>query len=214
MPSPPASQTCATRSGPAMRFMPDCTMGTSIPRRSQSRVRRVMAQSITAAVLEVRGVKLEAEWHGPREGPVLVFLHEGLGSVGLWRGFPEKLAKATGRVAYLRGPLRERLARWHEDVDSAFWGWNGPWLDPDFRRWNIESSLPQIRAPLLVVQGENDEYGTIAQVEAIRRGAAGPVEVQLLKDCGHSPHRDQEEATLRTMSDFLARHCKKRESAE
>ena len=279
-------------------------MGTSIPRRSQSRVRKVMAQSITAAVLEVRGVKLEAEWHGPREGPVLVFLHEGLGSVGLWRGFPEKLAKATGlgafvysragygasdavplprpvrymhdeaellaeilkradipapvlighsdgasiailyagsgaparalileaphvftedvglrsieaaRVAYLRGPLRERLARWHEDVDSAFWGWNGPWLDPDFRRWNIESSLPQIRAPLLVVQGENDEYGTIAQVEAIRRGAAGPVEVQLLKDCGHSPHRDQEEATLRTMSDFLARHCKKRESAE
>jgi pimeloyl-ACP methyl ester carboxylesterase len=160
---------------------------------------------------------------GHRDGASIAILYAGSGAEvrALILESPHVFTEEAGlrsieaaRLAYLRGPLRERLARWHEDVDSAFWGWNGPWLDPDFRRWNIESSLSPIRAPILVIQGENDEYGTLAQVEAIRRGAGGPVEVQLLKECGHSPHRDQEEATLRAMGDFLARHCNRRESAE
>jgi len=246
-------------------------------------------------VIEVRGLHLESEWHGPRSGPTLVFLHEGLGSTALWRGFPKQLSEAARlgafvysragygqsdavplprpvsymhdeaallpeilraagvgdpilvghsdgasiallhagaggkaralileaphvfaeeaglrsieqmRDQYERGALRERLARWHRDVDAAFWGWNRPWLDPEFHKWNIEESLPRIAAPMLLVQGENDEYGSAAQLEAIRRGARGPVEIAMLPECGHSPHRDKPEETLRVMSEFLRR---------
>jgi pimeloyl-ACP methyl ester carboxylesterase len=106
------------------------------------------------------------------------------------------------REAYEKGDLRARLARWHQDVDAAFWGWNGPWLHPDFRRWNIEASLPGIRAPILVVQGVDDEYGTGAQVEAIARQAPR-VGTLMLDRCGHAPHKDQPEATLRAMTDFV-----------
>jgi pimeloyl-ACP methyl ester carboxylesterase len=250
---------------------------------------------VLAPMIVVQGIELESEWHGPRDGPVLVFLHEGLGCVALWRDFPEKLSQATGlgafvysragygrsdsvslprsvrymhseaamlpevlraagvedpvfvghsdgasialihagsggaarallleaphvfaeesglraieaaREAYLRGTLRERLSRWHDEVDSAFWGWNGPWLDPAFRKWNLEEYLPRISAPMLLVQGGQDEYGTVAQIEVIQRGARAPVETLLLPECGHSPHRDKPEETLRAMSDFLRR---------
>jgi pimeloyl-ACP methyl ester carboxylesterase len=108
------------------------------------------------------------------------------------------------REAYQTGDLRQRLSKWHRDVDAAFWGWNRPWLDPEFRRWNLEEFLPRIATPILVVQGEDDEYGTRRQVEAIQRSARD-VEVLMLAGCGHSPHRDQAEATLRGMGDFLAR---------
>ena len=106
---------------------------------------------------------------------------------------------------YLQTDLKARLQRWHKNPDAAFWGWNGPWLDPEFRHWNIEGSLPGIAQPILVVQGENDEYGSVAQVDAIRRQAAGRVQTALLPDCGHSPHRDQPEKTLQAMVDFLHR---------
>ncbi len=230
-------------------------------------------------------------------GPApLVFLHEGLGSISMWRDFPHKVAAATGRrtlvyarrgygrsepVAAPRGVdymhreglevlpavldhfgfdrpillghsdgasialiyaggtgrgvealileaphvfvedltvesiakvkdvyaqtnLREKLARHHADVDGAFWGWNNIWLHPDFRQWNIEAYLPQVSAPTLVIQGADDEYGTLAQVEAIERQAAGSVARVVLPDCGHSPHRDQEAATLAAVADFVA----------
>jgi pimeloyl-ACP methyl ester carboxylesterase len=246
-------------------------------------------------MLTVRGKKIEAQQIGPRGGPTLVLLHEGLGSVGLWRDFPQKLADATGlpafvysragygksdaalmprtvrymheeaellpeilaeagiddpvlvghsdgasiaiiraggggkaralvleaphvfteemglrsianaREAYERGDLRQRLAKHHRDVDAAFWGWNRPWLDPEFRKWNLEEFLPRIDAPILVVQGEEDEYGTQKQIDAVQRGA-GNAEVLLLPRCGHSPHRDQPEATLRGISDFVRRY--------
>jgi len=246
-------------------------------------------------MLTVRGKKIEAQQIGPRGGPTLVLLHEGLGSVGLWRDFPQKLADATGlpafvysragygksdaalmprtvrymheeaellpeilaeagiddpvlvghsdgasiaiihagsggkaralvleaphvfteemglrsianaREAYERGDLRQRLAKHHRDVDAAFWGWNRPWLDPKFRKWNLEEFLPRIDAPILVVQGEEDEYGTQKQIDAVQRGA-GNAEVLLLPRCGHSPHRDQPEATLRGISDFVRRY--------
>ena len=245
--------------------------------------------------LEVRGKKIEAQRIGPAGEPALVFLHEGLGSLGLWRDFPEKLSRATGlgafvysragygqsdppplprpvrymhdeaallpeilraagiadpilvghsdgasialihagsggaaRALILEAPhvfteegglqsiakmrdqyrdtdLKARLARWHKDPDAAFRGWNGPWLDPEFRRWKIEDSLPRIRSPILVVQGEDDEYGTVRQVEAIQRQAGGSVETLMLARCGHSPHRDQPEKTIEAMAAFVRR---------
>ncbi len=246
----------------------------------------------------VAGHRLEWAWHGPPPGaaPTLVFLHEGLGSVSLWRDFPERAAAATGfgalvysRWGYGRsdpvtpprplrymhdeglvalpellgalgvrdavlfghsdgasiaivhagsgaaplvravvllaphvfaedlsiesirraarsyeesGDLRARLARHHDDPDGAFWGWNRAWLDPDFRRWNLEEFLPRIRVPVLVVQGADDEYGTVRQLQAIEAGCAGPVRALILERCGHSPHRDQPEKTLEALVAF------------
>ena len=237
---------------------------------------------------------LERVHLGPRSGTRLVFLHEGLGSVSIWRDFPQRASDATGlgafvysragygksprtamprtvrymheeaallpqllrdegiddavlfghsdgasiallhaaaepvralvleaphvftepeglasirlaREAFERGELRARLARHHQDVDAAFWGWNGPWLHPDFVQWNLEGALPAIRAPILVVQGLDDEYGTLAQVRAIERQAGGPVETLLLEKCGHSPHRDQPDAVLRALAALCSR---------
>jgi pimeloyl-ACP methyl ester carboxylesterase len=111
---------------------------------------------------------------------------------------------AEARRAYETGDLRARLARHHgENVDVAFWGWNRAWLDPDFRRWNIEAYLPAIRAPVLVLQGREDPYGTAAQYEAIRRQCGAPTRVTVLEACGHAPHRDQREATLAAMAEFV-----------
>lgn len=110
------------------------------------------------------------------------------------------------RRAYLDGDLRARLMRLHGDnVDCAFWGWNRAWLDPGFLRWNLEAFLPGIRAPALVIQGRDDQYGTEEQVRRIVRGSGGPTEVLLLDACGHSPHRDQPEATLRAVAGFYLR---------
>ena len=109
------------------------------------------------------------------------------------------------RNTYRTTDLRERLARHHADVDSAFGGWNDIWLDPAFRDWNIEALLPSIRCPLLAVQGYDDEYGTMAQLDRIMLGAP---HAQLLKlaACGHSPHRDQPQALLDAAATFIARH--------
>lgn len=113
----------------------------------------------------------------------------------------------AARTAFEAGPLRDGLARYHGDnVDCAFRGWNRAWLDPDFWHWNIEQFLPGIRVPVLVIQGEDDEYGTLAQVEAIRRQVTAPMTVRLLADCRHSPHRDQPEATLDAVTRFVARY--------
>jgi pimeloyl-ACP methyl ester carboxylesterase len=111
---------------------------------------------------------------------------------------------AAARDAYVNGDLRERLARWHgANVDCAFWGWNRAWLDPEFRRWNLEEYLADVRVPVLVVQGEDDEYGTLAQVRAIEAGAGVRVESLLLPRCGHSPHRDQPDATAEAIRRFV-----------
>ncbi len=232
----------------------------------------------------------------PGAEPAIVLLHEGLGSVALWRDFPQTLAAATGRrtVAYSRrgygrsppmeGPrpvdymhrealevlpafrrayaldnpvlvghsdgasialihagagqkvsglvamaphvfvedlsiasiaaareawdttdLKERLARYHDDVEGAFRGWNDVWLAPAFRDWNIERYLGGIRCPVLLIQGKDDEYGTLAQLDAIERQVGGPVKRLELEDCGHSLQRDQRERTLAAIADFVAR---------
>jgi pimeloyl-ACP methyl ester carboxylesterase len=248
--------------------------------------------------IDVGGYRLEfARMAGDARRPTLVFLHEGLGSVAMWRDFPAKLAKAKGapavvysRLGYGRSdplsaprqvrymheealvtlpalrqklglddvvlvghsdgasiavihagsggfPVRalvleaphvfvedtsiagieaasdayattdlpKRLARYHEDVESAFRGWNDIWLAPAFRAWNIEEYLAGVRCPVLAIQGEDDQYGTLAQVDAIERGIAGSFEKLVLKNCGHSPHRDQEDAVLAAMADFIQR---------
>ncbi|HEX8987930.1 MAG TPA: alpha/beta hydrolase [Rhodocyclaceae bacterium] len=224
----------------------------------------------------------------------LVLLHEGLGSIALWRDFPQLLVAATGRSAlvysrygyghsdalaearrpdYLHvealrtlselldaldiarpvlvghsdgasialihaggagrpvsgvvamaphvmveevalagirdtvrsfesGKLRERLASHHDDVDGAFRGWSDTWLDPAFRAWNIEEYLPRIAAPILAVQGEDDEYATMAQIDRIA-AQASDVEVLKLADCRHSPHRDQPAALVDAIATFV-----------
>ncbi len=109
------------------------------------------------------------------------------------------------RDAYKHGDLRERLAKYHDDVDVAFWGWNRAWLDPGFRAWNIEEYLPRISAPVLVVQGDADPYGTLAQVDAIDRGVPAGITRVILPGVGHAPHRERPEETLRALE--LLRPC-------
>ena len=242
---------------------------------------------------------IEYEFFGAaREAPVIVFLHEGLGSLSMWRDFPSRVAHATGcnalvysrygygnsaslgaprstgfmhhealqalpelldklqvrrpilfghsdgasialicaggsgrefagvvamaphvlvedicirsirqaKVNYETTELREKLARYHADPDSAFRGWNDIWLDPAFLRWNIEEYLPSIECPLLAIQGEDDEYGTMDQIDRIGR-LARDVDLIRLKDCRHSPHRDQPEAVIEAVVRFVDRTC-------
>jgi pimeloyl-ACP methyl ester carboxylesterase/GNAT superfamily N-acetyltransferase len=221
-----------------------------------------------------------------------VLLHEGLGSVGLWRGFSQELAEATGRrtiafsrlghgqsdapakprtpafmheealevlpgllaelglrtpilvghsdgasialiyaahhpveavvaiaphvfvediclreierarTAYLETDLRDRLARHHRDPDAAFFGWNDVWLDPAFPEWDITGELERISCPLLLIQGERDQYGTLAQLDAIEQRARGPV-TRLHLDCQHSPPTEAPQETAAAITEFL-----------
>jgi pimeloyl-ACP methyl ester carboxylesterase len=109
------------------------------------------------------------------------------------------------RQAYLQTDLRARLARHHDDVDSAFWGWNRIWLDPAFARWNIEAEVATVRAPVLAVQGLDDEYGTLDQIRAIARRLPQAALLEL-PHCGHSPHRDQPEAVIAACRQFIGEH--------
>jgi pimeloyl-ACP methyl ester carboxylesterase len=108
------------------------------------------------------------------------------------------------KVAFETTDMQKKLARYHTDARKTFYGWNDIWLHPDFRRWNIESYLPRIRCPVMVIQGVNDAYGTMAQVEAIAAQVAGPCELLKFDACGHSPHRDQHDATLAASVRFVA----------
>lgn len=105
---------------------------------------------------------------------------------------------------YRTTDLRGRLARHHQHVDVAFRGWNEVWLNPEFRAWNIEACLPSVRVPALVIQGQDDEYGTWAQVESIQRRSGGPVDVLKLADCGHAPHAQHPEPVMAAARRFIA----------
>lgn len=246
-----------------------------------------------------RALRIEYEWVGAAGdyAPVMVFLHEGLGSVAMWRDFPARLCAATGlrglvysrpgygrstpraegerwgpdfmhvqarevlpallqgleverpwlfghsdggsiallhaaafphalrgaivlaphilvedvsiasiekaREAYRTTDLKQRLARYHDDPDSAFGGWNGIWLDPAFRNWSIEEEIRAIRCPLLAIQGLDDEYGTLEQIRGIARRVP---QAQLLElpQCGHSPHKDQPEKVVEAVAQFVS----------
>jgi pimeloyl-ACP methyl ester carboxylesterase len=108
------------------------------------------------------------------------------------------------KTAYEQGDLRSRLARFHgSNTHCAFQGWSQAWLHPDFVHWNLEAYLPAITVPMLVIQGEEDEYGTRSQVEAISRQAGAGARIVMLSECGHSPHRDQQDAVLGTMQTYI-----------
>ena len=249
--------------------------------------------------LKISNRKIEYEWYGPDSSdlPTLVFLHDGLGCLSLWRDFPARLADATncrsfvysrfgygssdpielprpvrfmhdealeilpeilkaaqierpifighsdgGSIAliysgselganvhslileaphvfvedltvksifeagqeFLHGNMKQKLQRYHgENVDVAFWGWNRIWLDPEFRSWNIEEYLPRIHKPVLVIQGEDDDFGTSLQIESISNLCAGDVETAFLPNCAHTPHREQPELTFELMLNFI-----------
>lgn len=252
-------------------------------------------------------VRIEHHWIARErtQAPLMVFLHEGLGSVAMWRDFPQRLCDALGcrglvysrpgygrstpraqgenwgpdfmhrqayvvlptllqalgvdtaldapwlfghsdggtisllhaarfpdrvagaivlaphilvedisvasieqaQQAYLSTDLRQRLARYHDDPDSAFWGWNRIWLDPAFRAWNILGELAAIRCPVLAVQGLDDEYGTLAQIRGIAKRAP---QTQLLElaACGHSPHKDQPDTLIGAVLGFFTSHSR------
>jgi pimeloyl-ACP methyl ester carboxylesterase len=109
---------------------------------------------------------------------------------------------AQARTAYESGVLRERLRRYHADVDGAFWQWNDIWLSPAFRAFDIRAECRRIQAPVLAIQGEDDPYGTWRQIEGIE--PRGPFATHMLPECGHSPHRDQPDVTRRRIVEFLA----------
>jgi pimeloyl-ACP methyl ester carboxylesterase len=247
-----------------------------------------------SAFVDVAGGRLEVvDLPGDPAAPPLVLLHEGLGSVGLWRGFPAELYRATGRRTIVfsrfghgrsdppprpRTPtfmheearevlpvlfdrlaierpilvghsdggsialiyaaehdvtalallaphvfvedvcvaaiadvdagfedgLRARMARHHDDPVVTFRGWADVWLDPDFRRWNLEPLLPSITAPTLLIQGRDDEYGTLAQIDAVAAGVSAPA-TKLVVSGGHTPHLEQPDAVLRAIVEFVRR---------
>lgn len=245
--------------------------------------------------IDERRIEYRAILGSAGAGPTLVFLHEGLGSVGLWRDFPDKVARRLGvpamaysrfgygesdglhsprapsfmheealhilpqildrleiqqpllighsdgasialihaaaagrgvrgivclaphvfvepvcvesiakiRQAYLAKPdLKKRLSKYHARVDDAFLGWADVWLLPEFRDWSIEDLLGGITQPALLIQGRDDEYGTLAQLDRIERGVRGPTTRLVLDKCGHSPHRDQEAAVIDAIAAF------------
>lgn len=109
----------------------------------------------------------------------------------------------VARSQYTQGKLRDGLSKYHDDPDSAFWGWNDAWLNPDFRSWNIQHEVSQIRCPILVIQGEQDQYGSMAQIDEIQR-CTPATRLLKLAQCGHWPHRDQTQAVIAASVNFLA----------
>ncbi|MGD2092004.1 MAG: alpha/beta hydrolase [Candidatus Aminicenantes bacterium] len=108
------------------------------------------------------------------------------------------------KQAYQGGDFRKKLEKYHgSNTDCAFWGWNDTWLHPDFVEWDIQKYLPGIKVPMLVIQGENDEYGTGAQVRAIESYAGAGADTLILPGCGHAPHQEQETVTFKAMKDFI-----------
>ncbi len=171
------------------------------------------AHEVLPALLDVLGV--------PSEQPLWLLGHSDGASIALLFAarFPQRMqacivmaphtfveplcvqAIAQAREAYQTTALRERLGRYHADPDSAFWGWNDIWLHPDFLQWNIDAEVATITCPLLAVQGEDDEYGTLEQIERLARHTPR-TRLLALPACGHSPHRDQPALLLAAIADF------------
>ena len=114
-------------------------------------------------------------------------------------------AITEAKDAFLQGDLRAKLAKHHSDVDGAFWQWNDAWLNPAFRGYDIRDEIKAITAPLLAIQGDDDPYGTQAQLDAVAR-SVGHAELLKLSRCGHSPHRDQTDRVNQAMATFLRSH--------
>ncbi|WP_319825422.1 alpha/beta hydrolase [Thalassovita sp.] len=112
---------------------------------------------------------------------------------------------AQARVSYDTGDLKPKLAKYHRDVENAFRGWNDSWLNPKFQSWNVADVIDYLRIPTLAIQGADDEYGTLAQIDEIATRSYAPVEVEILPDCGHAPQFDQPEQVLSAVTEFTAR---------
>lgn len=107
------------------------------------------------------------------------------------------------RQSYFETDLKQRLAKYHTHVDDAFLGWADIWLAPEFLAWSIEDLIGRVDQPLLLIQGRDDEYGTLAQLDRIEARVKGPTRRLVLADCGHSPHRDQEAAVIDAIAAFV-----------
>ncbi len=109
------------------------------------------------------------------------------------------------RSAYTETDLRDKLSKYHNDVDNAFRGWNDAWLDPDFEQWDITEVIDYIRVPILAIQGENDQYGTLAQIDILSERSYAPVTSLIIPDCQHAPHLEAPEPTLDAVAEFIQR---------
>jgi pimeloyl-ACP methyl ester carboxylesterase len=118
------------------------------------------------------------------------------------------------KTAYETTNLREKLARWHKDVDNAFYGWNGAWLDPKFRAWDTSDYLAYVRVPIAIIQGADDQYGTMRQIQIAQEECYCPVEVTMITGTGHSPHRRAPGATLNAISELANAVLPAREGPE
>jgi pimeloyl-ACP methyl ester carboxylesterase len=114
-------------------------------------------------------------------------------------------AIAQAKVAFESGDLRQRLARWHQNVDAAFKGWNGAWLDPGFRAWDITDALAYIRVPVAIIQGVDDQYGTQRQIAVAEEECYCPVEVTLLEGVQHAPQRESPDRVVQVIAEFAKR---------
>lgn len=112
---------------------------------------------------------------------------------------------AAARDAFETTAMKERMAKYHADPVATFRGWNEAWLAPGFKAWNVEAVIESFRVPVLALQGREDQYGTLAQIEVARRKSPADVELAVIEKCRHSPHFDQPEATLEAIGAFLDR---------
>ena len=149
---------------------------------------------------------------GHSDGASIALIHAGAGHrvFGLALMAPHVFVEENGirsiealKRQFETTDLAERLGRYHRNPRRTFYLWNDAWLDPQFRRWNIEEYLPSITVPVLAIQGVDDEYGTMAQLRSIREKTQGPCELLELAACGHSPHRDQPQAVLEALVRFV-----------
>jgi len=149
---------------------------------------------------------------GHSDGASISLIHAGAGNpvAGVVVEAPHVFVEEHGmagivaaKEAFETTELPEKLGKHHRDAAKTFHGWNDVWLSNDFRRWNIEASLPGIRCPVMAIQGADDAYGTFAQLDAIARQVSGPCELVKLPDCGHTPHKEQPEKTLAAVTRFV-----------
>jgi len=114
-------------------------------------------------------------------------------------------AIAEAKKSFSEGDFRDKLAKYHKNVDAAFLGWNDAWLNPDFRDWNVSEAIDYLRVPVLAIQGVDDTYGTSAQIDEIESRAYSPVDVVWLEECGHAPHLEQAKQTTKAVVDYVSR---------
>ncbi len=131
-------------------------------------------------------------------GLVLIAPHFFAEPVGL-----QEIAKT--KTSYEIGNLKSRMTKYHRDPDNAFYGWNDAWLDSDFEEWNVSEVIDYLRVPVLAIQGADDPYGTLAQVEEIEQRIYSPVDVEIISDCGHAPHLEFADQTIAVVADFCDR---------